>query len=327
MEQAQAAMGDLDAKAARISSLEKQVSQMARDVRRKEQHALLQVEEAVAMAEDAQKMSKLAEEDALELLVTAREEAEAQAEAIIENARNTARDLMSRSPGGKGPVAAEEAWKDTASVIETAACLYADECCPPMHGGSGFLLYGARAINCYIEDQSGLHLETKDYDFKLLHSSIPEFVKAVEKLCRTVRERLKGSIEMGLATSAAGVMHLQVNQLRVMDFVFMGPDEYDELYSKFGAPRLADPYVNQHGERRNGSPIPVMPFRQLRDSITAMANSVTVAQWRRQKGARQLQRMRIAESLGKTTDLPLETKAVIQAAMQPPQRKPEAAPG
>ena len=25
----------------------------------------------------------------------------------------------------------------------------------------GFLLYGARAINCYIEPESGLHLETK----------------------------------------------------------------------------------------------------------------------------------------------------------------------
>ena len=83
----------------------------------------------------------------------------------------------------------------------------------------------------------------------------------------------------------------------------------------FGAPRLADPYVNPLGEKGQGSLVPVTPFRQLRDSIGAMVDNPSVARWRRQKGGRQLQRMRIAESLGKITDLPLETKAVTQAAM------------
>jgi hypothetical protein len=86
------------------------------------------------------------------------------------------------------------------------------------------------------------------------------------------------------------------------------------LYSKFGAPRLADPYVDPGGGGGQGAAIPVMPFRQLRDSCAALTESEAVPRWRRDKGRRQLQRMRIAESLGKTTDLPLVAACVIQAA-------------
>jgi len=243
----------------------------------------------------------------------AEEEAASMAQAIIEEATKRSQAIMADSAaatqdkirGGRA-MDTQEAWRHSDAVVQCVLQYIADQPAPCHGGMHGFLLYGARAVNCYITEV-GLQLETKDYDFKVLHASLLEFTEALERLVTVAREGCTG-IDVSLVSSAVGIMHLQVNALRVIDFSFMPPFEYEDIHAKYGPPRLAAPYsdpsdpLSPGGNRESACIVPVLPFRQMKDHLTQMSENDSVPKWRREKGARQLQRMDIAMRMNKITD-------------------------
>eukprot|EP00658_Telonema_sp_P-2_P083819 TRINITY_DN9176_c0_g2_i5.p1 TRINITY_DN9176_c0_g2~~TRINITY_DN9176_c0_g2_i5.p1 ORF type:complete len:268 (-),score=69.10 TRINITY_DN9176_c0_g2_i5:145-948(-) len=211
-------------------------------------------------------------------------------------------------------IARELSWQ--MSEAATAAILeYASKHAAAKQGtDSGMLLYGARALNCYLA-HAGLQIQTRDFDFKVIARNVGDFIHQCELCILALPVPMQPACILQPGPSS-NFMHLVVYSNRVADFTWLPVPEFVTACAAYGAP-LRVGSVGAESQIPELVGCAVMHPSQL---VALLQDDPGLPGWRRRKNRAQLDTVELAQEIGlwyqghqpvSYTHLTLPTKRIV----------------